>query len=79
MFNPSHPSRNHTPRPDSCRLPEVADAPQQEGEPAEELLYADTDLATFKVFIKRNLRPQSPPDDLLARIRTGIDRISTAE
>lgn len=78
MFNHPNPPRDHISRPE-CRLPEVADSPQREGEPAESIQYPNTDLATFKVFLKRNLRPQSPPADLLATIRTRIGEISTAE
>ncbi len=54
-----------TPRP----LPEVADLPS--GEEADRL----SDEAAFAVFMKRNLRPQAPPPELLGDIRARIAKI----
>ncbi|WP_116127384.1 hypothetical protein [Lewinella sp. IMCC34183] len=50
-----------------ARLPEVAEAASKEN--CSDTL---TDLAALKVFLKRNLRHEEPPVDLLADIRARI-------
>ena len=54
------------------KLPEVAERPTPDpartGEPL-------SDQAAFKVLLKRNMRPATPPADLLDRIRTRIEEI----
>ena len=74
MF-PNHSSRQGaTPRP--TRLPEVAE-PSSCPEGCEPTTDADhlTDEAAFKVLLKRNLRPQAPPAELLGDIRTRIAKL----
>jgi|GEM_PF-1936903 len=71
---PQQPKRNH-------KLPEVAD--REPGVPAGECLDLSidpatediTDLKSYKVFMKRNLKWQAPPVDLLANIQAGIAEI----
>ncbi|CAH1002211.1 hypothetical protein LEM8419_03128 [Neolewinella maritima] len=69
MF-PSHPPRNGAPYRPGRTLPEVAepDCPQDEQLDSSSL----TDEAALKVLLKRNLRPQAPPPDLLGTIRARI-------
>lgn len=72
MFNQHSPSNERPRRPERI-LPEVAD-PHCEGKDR------DSDgldnLAAFKVFLKRNLRHEAPPADLLGNIRGRIREIS---
>jgi len=77
MLNHRNPSRrrHHVP-PTECPLPEVADTPWAVGQHDDDKQYAETDTASFKVFLKRNLRSQSPPADLLSGIRARIEDIS---
>ena len=78
MLNPQHPAPRKGRTSSDCTAPEVAEAPvtgQHDSNPD----YGDTDLATFKVFLKRNLRPQAPPTDLLGKLRARIDEISAAD
>ena len=76
MYERHQPSpRKVCPTAPRCRLPEVADGPAPlDAEPAETAGSdtADTDLLAFKVFMKRNLRNQAPPTDLLAGIRARV-------
>ena len=72
MF-PSHPSRNGAQhRPSSRTLPEVAEpeCPQDEHSPVDTTSL--TDEVAFRVLLKRNLRPQAPPPELLGDIRARI-------
>ncbi len=75
MFN-KHSSRNCRPETTEPKLPEVAD--QQSNYPNRD---SDNvgDVAAFKVFLKRNLRHQTPPADLLGKIRGKIDKIKAEE
>ena len=83
MHNPIRNTRNAaTNRPS---LPEVADREPRETDPdctdGDLHLSLDPrtgdleDLSTFKVFLKKNLRPQAAPADLLANIYDRVDRI----
>ena len=69
MF-PSHPSHNGAQHRPGRPLPEVAepDCPGWDEHATAHL----TDEAAFKVLLKRNLRPQSPPPELLGDIRARI-------
>jgi hypothetical protein len=67
------------------QLPEVADrepaVPAGEGldlsiEPQTEDL---VDLKAYKVFMKRNLKWQAPPADLLANINARLDKVKAGE
>ncbi len=71
MFNASpHCPEGSPRRPSPTRpLPEVADLPP--GAETGQL----PEVATFKVFLKRNLRPQAPPAELLGDIRARIAKI----
>ena len=70
MFNPHHNRKKEQ------RLPEVADLPQDTTpEPGHTL----SDLAAFKVMLKRNLRHETPPADLLGNIRARVAKIRDAE
>ena len=78
MFHPNRNSRQTSSRP----TPEVADREPQTDCPDTELnLSIDPasgemqDLASFKVFLKRNLPNQAPPADLLASIYDRVDQI----
>ena len=73
MF-PNHPSRQGaTPRPPR-RLPEVAD-PEGPGEEPRPDTSRLSDEAAFKVLLKRNLRPQAAPPELLGDIRARIAKL----
>ena len=73
MF-PNHPSRQGaTPRPPR-RLPEVAE-PACHSEALDSDTSRLTDEAAFKVLLKRNLRPQAAPPELLGDIRARIAKL----
>ena len=63
-------------RPHQRPLPEVA-----EPHTDEPLRDSDTlgDVAAFKVFLKRNLRHQAPPADLLGKLRGRIAKIKAED
>lgn len=74
MFNhPSLPDSNRHPQ---RKLPEVAEqspcTPDADSNPS-------SDLAAFKVFLKRNMRSTAPPDDLLGKIRGRIDELKAKD
>ncbi len=77
----SNDSRNNQ----SHRQPEVAE--RETTGPVGESLNITIDpktgsiepLDTYKVFLKRNLKWQAPPADLLANIHARIDRIKAGE
>ncbi|WP_420459872.1 hypothetical protein [Neolewinella sp.] len=75
MF-PSHPSRNGAQHRPGRPLPEVAESecPTSADEPGRATARL-SDEAAFKVLLKRNLRPQSPPPELLGAIRARIDTL----
>ena len=78
MF-PSHPSPHGAQhRPDRI-LPEVAEpaCPTSTDEHLQATAHL-SDEAAFKVLLKRNLRPQSPPPELLGDIRARIDALRAA-
>ena len=56
------------------QLPEVAEHPQAPQDAA-----GLADLAAFKVLLKRNLRHEAPPADLLGDIRARIAKIRDAD
>ena len=70
MHSNSSPSRRT--RPTEPKLPEVAERPATDTPCKADAL---SDQAAFKVFLKRNMRPATPPADLLDRIRTRIEEI----
>ena len=70
MHSNHFPSRRN--RPPQSKLPEVAERPAPDAAANAESL---SDQAAFKVFLKRNMRPATPPADLLDRIRTRIEEI----
>jgi hypothetical protein len=67
------------------QLPEVAD--REPAVPAGECLDLSidpqtedlVDLKAYKVFMKRNLKWQSPPVDLLANINARLDKVKAGE
>ncbi|MFT5998270.1 MAG: hypothetical protein ACI81P_000723 [Neolewinella sp.] len=67
------------------QLPEVAD--REPGVPARECLDLSidpqtedlVDLKSYKVFMKRNLKWQAPPADLLASINARLDKVKAGE
>ena len=67
------------------QLPEVAD--REPAVPAGECLDLSidsltkdlVDLKTYKVFMKRNLKWQTPPADLLASINARLEKVKTGE
>lgn len=76
MFHNHHSAPQGRPSITNGRLPGVAEDAQQAPEEQEPTAPAAADLAVFKVFLKRNLRPQAPPADLLAGIRARLDDLS---
>ncbi|MBB4077446.1 hypothetical protein GGR28_000047 [Lewinella aquimaris] len=77
MYNECNPSPNGTPSRPGHRLPEVVEHQSTTGEHDPPSTYAETDLASFKVFLKRNMRNQAPPAGLLDDIRARIAGIRT--
>ena len=59
-------------RPVEHKLPDVAERPASDIPCNADAL---SDQAAFKVLLKRNMRPATPPADLLDRIRTRIEEI----
>lgn len=77
-------SSNNSRNKQSHRLPEVVEhATNPIGESLNITIDPKTGdiepLDTYKVFLKRNLKWQAPPADLLANIHARIDRIKAAE
>ena len=72
MFNNYH-SRNRSSRPTQRPLPEVADRQREESQCCDS--EGLDDVAAFKVFLKRNMRHEAPPADLLGNIRARIKEI----
>ncbi len=74
MF-PSHPSRNGAQHRPGRSLPEVAEPECPTPEEHVQATAHLSDEAAFSVLLKRNLRPQSPPPELLGDIRARIDAL----
>ncbi|MCP9237208.1 hypothetical protein [Lewinella sp. JB7] len=74
MYNKQNQSSPGKPGQAGHRLPEVADQHPTGGDTGAST-DAGSDLASFRVFLKRNMRPQAPPPDLLNDIRARIERI----
>ncbi|MEM6770262.1 MAG: hypothetical protein AAF597_06760 [Bacteroidota bacterium] len=78
-------SSNKSPKNNSHRLPEVAE--RENIVPVGRSLNITIDPQTgdiepldqYKVFLKRNLKWQAPPADLLANIHARIDRIKAGD
>ncbi|WP_116108300.1 hypothetical protein [Lewinella sp. IMCC34191] len=68
MFNSHSPSNERKQRTERI-LPEVADRQSQPVCSDSDQL---DDVAAFKVFLKRNMRHEAPPADLLGNIRARI-------
>ena len=75
MF-PSHPSHNGAQHRPSPALPEVAEPECSTPDEHAQATALLTDEAAFKVLLKRNLRPLSPPPGLLSDIRARIAALS---
>ncbi|PPK84079.1 hypothetical protein CLV84_4229 [Neolewinella xylanilytica] len=73
MFN-KHSSSNRRPHRTDNPLPEVADTPTG---PCDSDSLGD--VAAFKVLLKRNLRHQAPPADLIGKIRGRIEEIKAQD
>lgn len=79
-FSSRNPHQKRTPQ-----LPEVAD--REPAVPAGECLDLSidpqteelADLTAYKVFMKRNLKWQAPPVDLLANLNARLDKVKAGE
>ena len=63
-------------RPNQRPLPEVAEPQPDQSQRDSDAL---GDVAAFKVFLKRNLRHQAPPADLLGKLRGRIAKIKAED
>ena len=80
-FSSRNPHQKRTPQ----QLPEVVD--REPEVPAGECLDLSidpktedlTDLTAYKVFMKRNLKWQAPPVDLLANINARLEQVKAGE